>query len=696
MAAPDAVLCAWYLGLDARELGLRLSRHESQWVRYLALGYLLDDTPAAVSAEELLRLSQSENETDRWMAAGLLPHWTAAERAEQPALHQRCVDALLAMLSDPAESVRQQAALAALQLEPVPPAAESMLRAAIMGEARWPLERPPPMTLYLAIERDDASRREAIELVAGRIDHATVDVISALRQVRPGELDGDLLSRVLEAGVNTAQVSRNEGQRAREELTALLLEAPESEQPQLGATVVPQLSSLVGHEDYQVVQWACVTLRDMGEAARPAIPALLGFDAARRPRDLRSFADEAMLAIAPDDPRVVAQVTARIDAARTATRVMPSEKRLMASVARFAGEQPGARGLLRPIVQDPTLGRRWGVGAHGQPGIAELVAEDPSKLIATADDAPVLAAVLDDPASLESSARRAALGRETELRRAAVGALGTLPRTSDEAIDAVARSMALLPADIWPFTMPTREARQDESQAARLEIIRRQRPLYSVGFDALASMLGRRPERLGAVIDVLNGNPQAIAHLFDLLIRSGDEPGVDPFEVPDGLGDDRLAAVLEALLVASRAWIELGHHPGTSFRAIARLPTKDPRGVRAVVRWSRCGRDSGIAVEATQALGEVRPVHPVAIDELRSILTGPPDVRWQAALDAVGAMGPLATPLLDELLAFAQPPNPPGFQETAALALLEVAPDDPRVQAVLERWPEPLEMDGDR
>ncbi|NRA58619.1 MAG: hypothetical protein HRU13_10955, partial [Phycisphaerales bacterium] len=328
LAAPDAVLCAWYLGLDARELGLRLSRHESQWVRYLALGYLLDDTPAAVSAEELLRLSQSENETDRWMAAGLLPHWTAAERAEQPALHQRCVDALLAMLSDPAESVRQQAALAALQLEPVPPAAESMLRAAIMGEARWPLERPPPMTLYLAIERDDASRREAIELVAGRIDHATVDVISALRQVRPGELDGDLLSRVLEAGVNTAQVSRNEGQRAREELTALLLEAPESEQPQLGATVVPQLSSLVGHEDYQVVQWACVTLRDMGEAARPAIPALLGFDAARRPRDLRSFADEAMLAIAPDDPRGVAQVTARIDAARTATRVMPSEKRL--------------------------------------------------------------------------------------------------------------------------------------------------------------------------------------------------------------------------------------------------------------------------------------------------------------------------------------------------------------------------------
>lgn len=693
LAAPDAAICAWYLGLDARALGLRLSRHESEWVRYLALVYLFDDTPVAVSAEDLLRLSQSENEIDRWTAAGLLPWWTETERAEKPALYEKCADALVAMLSDPAESVRQQAALGVLHLEPVPAAAQSMLRAAILGEGQWPLEQPPAMVAYLAIERDDAAQREAIELVAGRVEHATVDVISALRQVSPNALDGDLLSRVLDAGVRKAQTSRNEGERAREELTALLLETPDAEYAPPGAKVVLQLSSLVGNEDYQIVRWACATLQALGAAAEPAIPALLGVDTTGRRRDLGPFADRALLSIAPGDPRVAADAKARLEAASAAPRLMPGDQALMNAVAHFAGEQDWARAILRPIVRDPALAERWGLAIGDRPGIAQLVGEDPSGHIRAADHAPVQAAVLDDPSLLDSMDQRIALEREARVRTIAVGALGTLARPSDEAIDAVSRSMALLPPQAWPLAVRERHEREGDGAAAMQEIRRLSGPLYHAGFGALTAMLERRPDRLDAVIDAFKDNPRALAYLFDGLVRREDEAGKHWFEVLAPLGEARASLVLDALLAQAEEHVERGWNASVECDAIARLSTRDPRRLQALLAWSRFGSDAELAASATRALGELRPVPAAAIDELRSVLTGPPDVRWQAALDACGAMGPLATPLLDELLAFAEPPNPPGFREAAAVALLEVAPDDPRVRAAAERWPELQESD---
>ncbi|MFI4916565.1 MAG: hypothetical protein ACIAS6_08685, partial [Phycisphaerales bacterium JB060] len=149
-----------HLGLDRVALGFELAQSESHADRSFAHHRLLFDAPAPRVSALLVRLAESEEKSDRHVAAMHLPRWSMAERAADPAGYEAVGMALAALLEDDDSWVRSSALRTLRDMDPIPPQAGPVLRAIVeRGEPTQSIVEAP-QELFKQNERGPQDTRE--------------------------------------------------------------------------------------------------------------------------------------------------------------------------------------------------------------------------------------------------------------------------------------------------------------------------------------------------------------------------------------------------------------------------------------------------------------------------------------------------------------------------------------------------------
>lgn len=689
-----------HLGLDRVALGFELAQSESHADRSFAHHRLLFDAPVPRVSALLVRLAESEEKRDRHVAAMHLPRWSTAERAADPAGYEAVGMALAALLKDDDSWVRSSALRTLRGMDPLPEQVEPVLRSMIERGEPEVYGGDDALELYLQIERDAEGARQAFGFALDQMDTQPDRVALALHYAPRDLLTPAVLRELMaatepEGRVDPWQLSRLLGRVPTVPGYESLVEGTvwEGDPEPLGLTVLPEIGAwLRGQDPYRATR-AADLLEGFGPAAAGVLPDILVAIEGEGDEYRLALFVRAALSVAPDDPRVRALVEAIVSGWGEAGQGGRATGWFVSALADHAEGHAWVADLLRPFVQDPQIEVFAYLGSDLHPGVGRLVAEDPSRHIRAVDHAPELQSFLRDPEGRDRLEALNAISPETTVRLRAAAALAMLESPPDEAIDALARAVRDEPMGPWLRYEQGRDRSHTPAQRALRSVADAQRPFAFEAAEALATLLDRRPERIGPAIDILAESPNALAAVLSVPLPGASDLELRVLAVPEAVGPARLALALDALLARAERLAQEPREPQTHLYALSYLPTDDPRLLEALLRLARFGPGPAVHAIATGVLGDIRPVTPEVLEELRAVLTGPPTGRLQAVVLACARLGPLAGPLLDDLLALAERDWALDYPWLTPVALLEIAPDDPRVRAAAERWPELLEMD---
>jgi hypothetical protein len=692
-----------HLGLDRVALGFELAQSESRADRSFAHHRLLFDAPAQSVSALLVGLAESEDAQDRRLAAMHLPHWSPAEREVDPAGYEAAGRALASLLEDEDTFARSDAMRNVRYMDPIHPQTGPVLRAMVERGERVNSGVESPLELYMQIERDPEGQRRAFEFALHQMDTQPDRVALALQHADRDLLTPAVLRTLMaatepEGPVDPWQLSRLLGRVPTVPGYEFMVEGTvwEGDPAPLGLAVLPEIAAWLRGEDQHRSSLAAELLEGFGPAAAGVLPDILMAIEGEGDEYRRALFVRAALSVAPDDPRVRAMVEAMVSGWGEAGQGGRATGWFVSALADHADQHAWVANLVRPFVQDPRIEVFGFVGSGLHQGVAGLIAEDPSAHIRAVDHAPELEAFVRDPEGRDRLEALNAISPERTVRLRAAAALAMLENPPDEAIDALARAVRDEPMGPWLRYEQGRDRSHTPAQRALRSVADAQRPFAFEAAEALATLLDRRPERIGPAIDILVGDINALAAVLSVPLPGASDLELRVLTVPEAVGPERMALALDALLDRAERLAGEPREPQTHLYALSYLPTDDPRRLEALLELSRFGPGPAVNAIATGVLGEIRPVTPEVLGELREVLGGPPTGRLQAAVLACARLGPLAGPLLDELLAVAEQGRPDRMPWLTPLALEQVAPDDPRVGAVLERWPELLEPDTDR
>lgn len=636
-----------HTGTDARPAFDRLLASPSSAVRLAAVNHLTMLLEYETRLRVLSVLTRDEDAAVRRAAAERLNPPRADElKTIDPDLHAEYLSTLMEMLDSPDGHL---VAVAASRLSVQPPRDESL---ALKLRSIWERDdvndrtRSSAMRGFLARNPDE---HEAVRVVVSAIGKHPRPACSALGYADADLIDTDDMIRIVIDAIGPTY-NQYEGLSTAANLIYPVM-GRSDQRKRIGVRALPVLLDMLDEEHQPDRNLAAGVLAALGPAASDAIPSLLRHLAASEQSREAGVYARALIAIAPNDPRVVRAVSGLVQAAiesgddphfvayntlEQLRRSIPDEdwvQRLAETVIRLPDHRwrEASLGPFPPRVFGPIIAR------HADLFISELL-----------DNSAVLEMLaLEESAGIELLQR---LNSERDRRSRAAGALQTIDDPSGEVVTALLAVISNRAAD-FDEGGEYASGFSHEKYAVR-DAVR-----------ALADIMGRRPRHFERVVLELRDDPTALLRVLEAPIyKHPSQPS--HLQPPHDLSNEAKRIVCE-LLKAS-----------TSSPTVRELGYCDHDELRAVVLHAiRFGSRNQPSV-SMGILGELRPITDESLDLVRSHLNDTRGGMRAAAINAAGHMGPEAHGMIDQLIASDDPDRHYFMSHYLQSALPRIAPED--------------------
>lgn len=670
LAGSIAATAARLADLDVEQVATYMLSSRDARRQAFALGHLSWTLDGPRNSMRLVSMCRRGDDRVRYSAGRALPTWTEEQRKADPRGFMGYRRALEGLLSLPDENVVALAMNAIKANGGATIGAASTLDRIMSRSTVHERRRIAAIELFVTIERPERAQAKAVDEVVSLLDELPEPVGRALALIDPDSISGEAFEQIINS---QDRWGHNHAFRGLLSPVAGDHQSGYARQIAISRRAEPMLIEKLRRGGDDAVQ-AARMLGSLRQAGPDAVEALLGAIGTAN-----GFEWDALLAIAPDDPRVRQSIEDALQL-QDPKHEPPAGVRMLVWGLKNRRADPAWVGqMLRPVAKSPDhVLRSW---------IWDFT--DPDVLIAMEGyEAMVLPTIADDHQreAWERLIKRKQFDESSSLlkfegdrRVAAAEAIGKHPSPSREAIDALLGALIQIPLD---EPAPTRQGLTD----AQLPQFRAQTTARNYDLEvgdamarALAQALERRPDMIVPAIDALVNNQTVLAWTLATRVTEADGRGSTLVALPVGMDERLQYAVVGALSRGIDVRYERHRkYYGRPFAvALGRAPVQDPAALSRLLTEARTSPDAESAAEAIEGLGYVRPVSPEALETIREALTGPPRDGRDAGLRAAAALGSAGRPLLDDLVAVERERLALNADPLVAMRL--IAPDDPRI-----------------